>query len=433
MKPVAFIDLFCGMGGFTVGGINAGARCILAVDYWVMKGYRIDEACRVHLANHPKVPVECIELGHPDQWRRFKALVDEWRARGYHIHIHGSPPCQALSNASQRDAAEGMPLVLWYLDLVERCEPDSWSMENVVPVRKRLPEGIPSVVLNSADFGVPQTRRRCYAGEGWIADPSHSKEEWVGVIDALPHLADELVGFAKPPSMENHWREMGVDEPFPTVTSQSVGQHKLKLLARYRSGGREPTTSDVSEPAHMVGQWTQRLLMDSGRASAATTGVNPRTGKKEGGSGPLFRTLDKPSYVTGAGPSDGRRARSGDKEISLPSHTVHNNPPSLRTVRLEALGSNAKRSADTTLDLPSKTVCGSGNQVGPRMFDHDLEKPQKIRSLTLPETMTLQGFDPFYDLSAARTMKSRWTMVGNAVPPPVAEAVIRGIQHGIHG
>ena len=62
------------------------------------------------------------------------------------------------------------------------------------------------------------------------------------------------------------------------------------------------------------------------------------------------------------------------------------------------------------------------------MFDHEPEKPVKIRSLTLPETLVLQGFNPDYDLSAARTMKSRWTMVGNAVPPPVAEAVIRGIQ-----
>ena len=101
---------------------------------------------------------------------------------------------------------------------------------------------------------------------------------------------------------------------------------------------------------------------------------------------------------------------------------------------LEATGSNAKRSNDSPIDQPSRTICGGGNQVGPRMFDHDLEKPQKIRSLTLPETLTLQGFEPDYDLSAARTMKSRWTMVGNAVPPPVAEAVIRGIAHGnVHG
>jgi len=408
MKPVAFIDLFCGMGGFTVGGINAGARCILAVDYWVMKGYRIDEACRVHLANHPKVPVECIELGHPDQWRRFKALVDEWRGRGYHIHIHGSPPCQALSNASQRDAAEGMPLVLWYLDLVKRCEPDSWSMENVVPVRKRLPEGTPSVVLNSADFGVPQTRRRCYAGEGWIADPSHTKDEWVSVIEALPHLEGELKENINP-----NIKPRTINEPHRTVTSRSNGQVRLIIPIQRKvgwmriSGRKEPRYLDpiwreIDEPMHTI------------------TGATPKLGTI------MLNT-------TGGGSSQGRRVCSAEKEITEPSLTIHNNTPSLRTVKLEALGSNAKRSADTTLDLPSKTVCGSGNQVGPRMFDHDLEKPQKIRSLTLPETMTLQGFDPFYDLSAARTMKSRWTMVGNAVPPPVAEAVIRGIQHGIHG
>ena len=308
MKPVAFIDLFCGMGGFTVGAVNAGATCIMSVDNW-------NEACAVHRANYSTIPVTQMELGHPDHWRFFKRMVDNYRSRGYHIHIHGSPPCQALSNASTRSAEEGMPLVLWYLDLVEKCEPDSWSMENVVPVRKKLPEGIPSVVLCSADFGVPQTRNRCYAGEGWAAQPSHAKEEWVSVIEALPDLEGELTENINP-----NIRQRQITEPHRAITSRTNGQ-----------------------------------------------------------------------------------------------------------VRLEATGSNAKRSADTPLDEPSKTLCGSGNQVGPRLLDHDPEKPVKIRSLTLPETLTLQGFNPDYDLSAARTMKSRWTMVGNAVPPPVAEAVIRGI------
>ena len=285
---IAVIDLFCGMGGFSQGAIDAGAKVILSVDSW-------DYAVKVHIENHPDVKIIKMELGHPSHYRMFKRLVDEYRAKGYHVHIHGSPPCQALSNASRRDASEGMPLVLWFLDLVERCDPDSWSMENVVPVRKRLPEGTPSVVLNSADFGVAQTRRRCYAGEGWVADPSHSKEGWLGVIDVLPHL-NELA------------------------------------------------------------------LMDSGRASAITTGINPRTGKKEGGSGPLFREVNQPSY------------------------TVMSSPRVLRT-----------------------------------------DEPQKIRSLTLPETLILQGFNPDYKLDSAKTQKNRWTMVGNAVPPPVAAAVIRGI------
>ena len=325
---IAVIDLFCGMGGFSQGAIDAGAEVILSVDSW-------DNAVKVHKENHPDVKIIKMELGHPSHYRMFKRLVDEYRAKGYHVHIHGSPPCQALSNASRRDASEGMPLVLWFLDLVERCDPDSWSMENVVPVRKRLPEGPPSLVLNSADFGVAQTRRRCYAGEGWVAAPSHSKEEWLGVIDVLPHL-NELA------------------------------------------------------------------LMDSGRSSSKTSGINPRTGKKEGGSGPLFREVNQPSYTVmssprvlkvntaGGGASNSRRVNSQDSLIELPSKTIHNNRPSLRT-----------------------------------------DEPQKIRSLTLPETLILQGFNPDYKLDSAKTQKNRWTMVGNAVPPPVAAAVIRGVQNAV--
>ena len=309
MKPVAFIDLFSGMGGFTTGAINAGAFCIVSVDFWT-------EANKVHLANHPNVPYLTMELGHPSHWRMFKRMVDEYKELGYHVHIHGSPPCQALSNASRHDAEKGMPLVLWYLDLVERCEPDSWSMENVVPVRNRLPAGTPAVILNSADFGVPQTRRRCFAGSGWYAEPTHinhkaypyavDKKSWVSVLEALSHLNEEFIGFS---------------------------------------------------------------LMDSGRASAPTTGVNPKTGKKEGGSGPLFRSLSQPAYT----------------QLSAPR----------RIVKVK-------------------------------------DKSQKARSLTMPETLVLQGFPADYDMSAARTQKARWTMIGNAVPPPVAEAVIRGIHHDVH-
>jgi len=359
-KPVVVVDLFCGMGGFTQGAIDAGAEVILSVDAW-------DEACSVHESNHPETRIDCISLGNPDWYKGLLRFLKPYR-ENYHIHLHGSPPCQALSNASSRDPSEGMPMVMWFLDLVKSVQPDSWSMENVVPMRKRLPEGTPTTILNSADFGVPQTRRRCYAGEGWVAEPIRTKEEWVSVIEALPHLVDELEELLPVPSMTEQYKTASKEKPFPTVTS-----HSPKQL---------------------------RLVMDSGRGSAPTTGVT-KDGKKGGGSGPLFRDLDKPSYTT----------------MSWP-----------RQLKLEATGSNAKRQADTPLEEPSKTLCGSGNQVGPRVFDHEPEKPVRVRSLTLEETLVLQGFPSDYDLSLARTMKSRWTMVGNAVPPPVAEAVIRGIR-----
>ena len=395
-KPIVVVDLFCGMGGFTQGAIDAGAEVILSVDAW-------DEACEVHRANHPDTRIDCIELGTPLWYKWLLRFLEPYRGN-YHIHLHGSPPCQALSNASSRDPEEGMPLVIWFLNLVKSAQPDSWSMENVVPMRKRLPEGTPSAILNSADFGVPQTRMRCYAGSGWEAEPTHTKEEWVSVIEALPHLID----LAPVPSMTEQYKGASKDKPYPTVTS-----HSPKQL---------------------------RLVMDSGRASSASTGIS-KDGKKAGGSGPLFRDLDQPSYtqmtsprrlmlnVDGCGKSSSRRAKSADKCVSKSSLTVRNSPPSLRIVKLEALGANSKRNQDRTISEPSKTICGSGNQVGARVFNHEEEPPRKIRSLTMEETLVLQGFPSDYDLSLAKTQKSRWTMVGNAVPPAVAEAVIRGIQN----
>ena len=322
MKPIAVIDLFCGMGGFSQGAIEAGAKVVLAVDLW-------EEALNVHLHNHPGTPIKRMSLGTKNQFSLFMREVEKWRKMGYHVHIHGSPPCQALSNASSRDPSEGMPLVIWFLDLVKFTKPDSWSMENVVPMRKRLPEGTPSVVLNSADFGVPQTRRRCIAGEGWEAIPTHNKESWLSVIDALPHLKEEL------------------------------GTH-----------------------------------------------IN----------------------TVGGGSSNGRRVNSADTNINKPSKTINNNTPSLREIKLEALGSNANRKQDRTVQEPSKTICGSGNQTGARIFDHEETKPKKIRSLTIEETLTLQGFNPNYDMTQARTQKNRWTMIGNAVVPAVAKAIIGGIK-----
>jgi len=132
--------------------------------------------------------------------------------------------------------------------------------------------------------------------------------------------------------------------------------------------------------------------------------------------------------LDGAGESNSRRAKSADFDITSTSGTLRNNKPTLREIKLEALGSNANRKQDRTVQEPSKTILGSGNQTGARIFDHEETKPKKIRSLTIEETLTLQGFDPKYDMTQARTQKNRWTMIGNAVVPAVAKAIIGGIK-----
>lgn len=364
MKPVVVIDLFAGAGGFTEGAISAGAKVAVAIDLW-------EPAVLLHRHNQPNVLMVQHELGN---LRKDVQLIRKYLARylNHHVHLHGSPPCQALSNASRTDASQGMGMVLHFLDLVDAIQPDSWSMENVVPMRKRLPEGTPSIILNSADYGVPQTRRRCIAGSGWEATPTHLKDEWLSVLDALPHLAEELIDLIPVPSMVEQYKNADKDKPYPTVTSQSPRQLKL--------------------------------LMDSGRSSSKTCGVNPETGKKAGGSGPLYRNLEEPSY------------------------TIMSSPRTIR-VNLDGCGeSNSRRakSADVSIDEPSLTVRGA---VGaPSIRDTSTDIPVKIRSLTVKETATLQGFPATFEWELPGLCKKDiWTAIGNAVCPPVAEAIIRGI------
>tara|TARA_R100001463_G_scaffold23649_1_gene56527 strand:+ start:436 stop:1392 length:957 start_codon:yes stop_codon:yes gene_type:complete len=317
------------MGGFSQGSIEAGAKVVLAVDLW-------EEALKVHIHNHPSTPIIRMTLGTKNQFSLFIREIEKWRKLGYHVHLHGSPPCQALSNASSRDPSEGMPLVIWFLDLVKFTKPDSWSMENVVPMRKRLPEGTPSVVLNSADYGVAQTRRRCIAGEGWEAIPTHNKESWLSVIDALPHLKDELA-----------------------------------------------------------------------------THIN----------------------LDGASDSNSRRAKSADFDINSTSGTLRNSKPSLRRLvipiqrKVGVLKANGRilQPIWREIDEPIQTITTRSENIGIQVKDSEL-KPKKIRSLTIEETLTLQGFNSNYDMTQARTQKNRWTMIGNAVVPAVAKAIIGGIK-----
>jgi site-specific DNA-cytosine methylase len=93
--------------------------------------------------------------------------------------------------------------------------------------------------------------------------------------------------------------------------------------------------------------------------------------------------------MIGSGSSTSMRATNYEREIAKPSQCVNNNTPSLREIET---------------------------------------KPKKIRSLTIEETLTLQGFDPKYNMTQARTQKNRWTMIGNAVVPAVAKAIIGGIK-----
>jgi hypothetical protein len=93
------------------------------------------------------------------------------------LHVHASPPCQALSRAragvSEEELAEGVASIRWSLDLVLGRQDRSWSLENcntpaVIAVLNeyaaKYPDRVAHAAMDAADFGACQTRMRRIAG-----------------------------------------------------------------------------------------------------------------------------------------------------------------------------------------------------------------------------------------------------------------------------
>jgi|SaaInlV_125m_DNA_1040241.scaffolds.fasta_scaffold04818_3 site-specific DNA-cytosine methylase len=177
------VDLFSGIGGWSEGARQAGHRVVLAVDC-------SERLLRIHAKNHPECRHLCLELGPATEEQlvqQLRRVVPEGRA----WHLHASPPCTAISTIRSatrtRDVHEGMRLVLWYVALVLRLRPTTWSMEEV---GTGMLDGIlvmaqhmhPDVVAFASDvhfesYGVPQSRKRTLAGtprlvERFLTDPT---------------------------------------------------------------------------------------------------------------------------------------------------------------------------------------------------------------------------------------------------------------------
>jgi DNA (cytosine-5)-methyltransferase 1 len=158
MSKPTFIDLFAGAGGLSTGFRQAGFQSVYAVeiDQFAAETYRLNFDHEV-FAN----PIE--KLTHVP----VKADI-----------IIGGPPCQgfsALGRMSPRDDHSEMNQ-LWrhYMRIVSEVKPQAFLIENVPDLLRSAEfEGIRRTatklgyeldhgVLNAADFGVPQNRRRAF-------------------------------------------------------------------------------------------------------------------------------------------------------------------------------------------------------------------------------------------------------------------------------
>ncbi len=170
-KQLTAIDLFCGCGGISVGLENAG--------FFVMAGVDIEKkyiaSFRHNFPNTRTLTSDIIKIA-PEQFMNEINI-----SPGELDLLVGGPPCQGFSkNVPRKNRCLDDPknlLVKSFLAYCEAIQPKMVLMENVAEMKNGFEEAysqeiisrlidvgytITVVVLNSADYGVPQRRRRAF-------------------------------------------------------------------------------------------------------------------------------------------------------------------------------------------------------------------------------------------------------------------------------
>jgi len=195
------VDLFAGGGGLTVGLKNAGFKVAVAVE-------NESHAVATYKANHPEVHVFKQDI------RQIRPEDILERVPGGRVHLlTGCPPCQSFSSLTSKHKGridERDSLILEVARLAEGLRPSAVMVENVPGLRhdenryfKQFRDRLTAMgyqltwgVLQVADFGVPQFRRRLVlmAGRGFeieLPAPTHSRDgdggrpAWLTLRDAI--------------------------------------------------------------------------------------------------------------------------------------------------------------------------------------------------------------------------------------------------------
>jgi DNA (cytosine-5)-methyltransferase 1 len=153
------IDLFCGVGGLSLGFQEAGIPIVAGYDNW-------DKAIAIYNANFTHKAIK-FDLSNVEK------AVEELKRYDFNMII-GGPPCQDFSHAGKRKEQERAELTKCYADIVIALKPKIFVMENVDRIVKSKAweeaksifkiggYGLSTAILDASYCGVPQIRKRFF-------------------------------------------------------------------------------------------------------------------------------------------------------------------------------------------------------------------------------------------------------------------------------
>lgn len=286
-SPISVVDLFSGAGGFSAGFQTYGPNGLGSSPFRSVAAVEFDEAAAAtYAANFGSAHVANIDIA-------------DWDARPYEGQVDvvmGGPPCQGFS-ALNRDNLEKRPPkvddprnLLWreYMRVVTTIKPKIFVLENVdrflssqefEHLKRATERGGPLSdyalrwkLLNAADYGVPQARRRAIviATHKDLGDPlehprpTHARSAtpvqptldggseastqlapWVAVGSAVFSRTPKAAPEINLPDREA--KPLGVALPGPYLTTElHIGRSPTELsIARYRAIGRGGNRHDL--------------------------------------------------------------------------------------------------------------------------------------------------------------------------------------------
>lgn len=239
------LSLFSGGGGLDIGLEMAGLETVECVD-------NDPESCKTLRLNRPS-------------WRVFEGDVRKYEPKGQYDIVVGGPPCQGFSTAGKGNPDDPRNL-LWreYFRIVEKVRPMALLLENVAGMANKknahhlealtqqlqtLGYHVTCGILNAADFGVPQQRKRLIllAGLGWSPELPKPKQD-MSPVTAMEAIGDLMKAH---PKVKNHepndhaphvvarWKKLKEGEVDPNYRRARIYAHRPSPTIR-AGGGHGP-------------------------------------------------------------------------------------------------------------------------------------------------------------------------------------------------
>lgn len=399
-KNIAYIDIFAGCGGLSVGLHNAGLHGLFAIEknkdaFSSLKYNLID--CKNHF-NWPN----WLDIKEHDINKILEKNQEELKSLRGHVElVAGGPPCQGFSMAGKRDNKDARNnLVKSYIKFIELVQPEALIFENVHGftvnfktkqgsikqyssyVIKKLEEigyRVASKIIDVSEYGVPQKRHRFIL----VAMKTHNPALFFEILETKRAI---------------FCRKNGIG------TSISI-KEAISDLEKVHGTCQSPDSKNFKAGLYGAAQSGYQLLMRTGLAK--NNGV----------------AVDSHRFVN-----------HSETIIQLHNDLLQNAPRGKRITPKDEIVENLKRRGVTVLDANSQAPTITS-------IPDELVHYKEPRILTVREHARIQSFPDWYEFKGKYTSGGkrrkievpRYTQVGNAVPPLFAEQIGLALMEVLNG